>query len=103
MIEMELIGHSYIGPKNPLLNAILYGKRRFSIGKSDRVASFSQFFAKTPYRFGRSGPLPIAEEMEDLQWDFPLLFEDLLSLPRPRSGPGPAGRRAGEVRPSIKL
>jgi hypothetical protein len=63
MVEMKSVGCTDSFSKYPFLDAILYGKRGFSIGKDDRVAPFFQSPAQTRYRLCRSGPFPIAEEV----------------------------------------
>jgi hypothetical protein len=42
MVEMKSVGCTGSFSEYPFLDAILYGKRGFSIGKDDRVAPFFQ-------------------------------------------------------------
>src|SRR5271157_2323131 len=75
---MELIRCANALFENSLFNTIFHRKRRLSIGKGDMVSPFLQFLAETYNRVGGSGPLPIAEEMKDLQSDSPLRFALLI-------------------------
>jgi hypothetical protein len=66
MIQSKSIRGLHSGLEDPLLNTVLQGERRFSIGKGDIMSPLLQSLTEVQRRIGRTGPLPVAEKMKDL-------------------------------------